>query len=186
MEKILQEERFDFITSDQRAFFLTYNEEMQKLGYDFVSAIGSGYCWGKYMVIYRKSGVKSDKVYARIYLRDTSTVLRLFLNEIDEHRAFVEQAPAYIKEVFVSDYGKCQYCKNEKEGRCQFRKAYTIDNRFIEKCNGYTFEFHEPNIQKIDDYITLFTEFFHRNNQSHILKVWHNPAVGINVILTSD
>jgi hypothetical protein len=160
MEKILQQERFDFVSSDDRAFIIAYNEEMHKLGYDFGSEIGSGYCWGRYMVIYRKSGVKSNKVYARLYLRDTSTVLRLFLNDIDKHRAYIEAAPSYIKEVFVSDYGKCQHCKNEKEGQCQFRKAYTIDNQFIEKCNGFTFEFHDPNIAKLGAYMALFTEFF--------------------------
>jgi hypothetical protein len=170
MEKILQEERFDFISSDKKAFILAYSAEMQKLGYDFGSTIGSGYCWGRYMIIYRKSGVKSDKVYARIYLRDTSIVLRLFLNDIGKHHDFIEKAPDYIKEVFVNDYGKCQHCKNEREGRCQFRKAYTIDNRIIEKCSGYTFEFHEPNIQKIDDYISLFTEFFPKKKQSHVRK----------------
>ena len=45
----------------------------------FGGKIGSGYCWGKYMVIYRKSGVKSENVYARIYMRDADIVLRLFL-----------------------------------------------------------------------------------------------------------
>jgi hypothetical protein len=45
-------------------------------------------------------------------------------------------------------------------GRCQFRKAYTTDNHFIEKCNGFTFEFHDPNIAKLGAYMALFTEFF--------------------------
>jgi hypothetical protein len=112
------------------------------------------------MLIYRKSGVKSEKVFARIYLRDDNIVLRLFLNNVDRHRGFIENAPAYIKEVFTGDQGKCQHCHNEEDGDCRFRKTYTIDGRFIEKCNGITFEFHDPGISKIPDYIALFTEFY--------------------------
>jgi hypothetical protein len=112
------------------------------------------------MLIYRKSGVKSEKVFARIYIRDTGLVLRLFLNAVDKHRSYVESAPAHIKDVFVGEAGNCQHCKNQKDGLCQFRKTYTIEDRFIEKCSGIVFEFHQPGIEKIPDYMALFTEFF--------------------------
>ena len=112
------------------------------------------------MLIYRKTNVKTTTVYARIYIREKSVVLRMFLNAIDKHRQFIENEPAYIKEVFAGNYGNCKHCHNEKDGWCQFRKVYTLDGEYIEKCNGYTFEFHEPTVQRTPDYITLFTEFF--------------------------
>jgi len=30
----------------------------------------------------------------------------------------------------------------------------------IEKCNGVTFEFRDPCVEKLKDYIDLFTEFY--------------------------
>lgn len=160
MMNILNEPRFDFISTIDKGFIAAFDDEMQKLGYGFGDTIGSGYCWGKYMLIYRKSGVKSDKVYARIYIRESTIVLRLFLNAIDKHRDYVENAPAHIKEVFVGEHGDCQHCHNEKGGTCHFRKTYTIEDRFIEKCSGITFEFHHPSLDRLPDYLTLFTEFF--------------------------
>ncbi len=162
MNDILKEERFDFISSENMEFISAYNDEMSRLGYDFGNEIGSGYCWGKYMMIYRKSGVKSKNVYARVYIRDTSVVLRLFLNDIDKHRAFIENAPAYIKEVFTGPSAACRHDRDEGGGACRFRKTYTLDDRLFEKCNGETFEFHDPSLEKIGDYVALFTEFFPR------------------------
>ncbi len=157
---ILNEDRFDFISTADREFILAFDGEMARLGYDFGGKIGSGYCWGKYMLIYSKSGVKSKAVYARIYIRDTSIVLRLFLNGIDKHREFIENAPAYIKEVFVGPRGDCVHDHDGEDGGCMFRKTYTLDGRLIEKCNGITFEFHDPDLRKLGDYVTLFTEFY--------------------------
>lgn len=160
MIHLLNEDRFDFISNHDKEFILAFNDEMNKLGYDYGGKIGSGFCWGKYMIIYRKSGSKSEKVFARIYIKDESVVLRLFFNAIDKHREYVEKTPSHIKEVFIGDNGNCQRCHNDKHGVCRFRKTYTIDNRLIEKCNGITFEFHNPGLQRIPDYIALFSEFY--------------------------
>lgn len=160
MRYILNEERFDFVSSNDKGFIIAFNDEMSKLGYGFGGKVGSGYCWGKYMIIYTRAGVKSKKVFARIYLRDERIALRLFLNEIDNHREYVEHAPSHIKEVFVGDFGGCKHCHNEKDGICRFRKKYTLDDRLIEKCNGSTFEFQDPSIQRLPDYMALFTEFY--------------------------
>lgn len=162
MKDILSEERFGFISGADKAFLVAFNDEMSLLGYDFGGAIGGGHCWGRYMVIYRKSGVSSERVFARVYIRDTDILLRLFLNDVDRHRDFVEKAPAHIKEVFVGHHGDCEHCHNEKDGACRFRKTYTIDGRFIEKCNGIVFEFRNPSVQRLPDYIALFTEFYPR------------------------
>jgi hypothetical protein len=160
MKTILDEPRFDFITGDDRDFILAFNDEMTHLGYDFGGKIGSGYCWGNYMLIYRKTNIKSERVYARIYIREPRVVLRLFLNDIDRHRKYLENTPAYIQEVFTGPQADCQHCHNEKHGACRFRKTYMLDGRLIEKCNGITFEFHEPTTQKLGDYINLFIEFY--------------------------
>ena len=140
---------------------ISFDEQMQQKGFDFGDDIGSGYCWGKYMIIYRKKNVKSEKVYARVYLREPKIVLRLFLNDIDAHRAFIENSAPHIKEVFIGPHGQCQHCHNEKDGNCRFRKSYTLDGTFIEKCNGITFEFQDPTMEKLPQYISLFSEFYH-------------------------
>lgn len=160
MNDFLQEERFGFISDENRAFIRAFDDEMTRLGYDFGGTIGSGYCWGKYMLIYRKTGVKSKNVYARIYIRERSIALRLFLNDIDKHREFIENAPPHIKEAFVGKFGDCRYDRVDPDGGCKFRKSYTIDGRLIEKCNGETFEFRDPAQYGIDDYVALFTEFY--------------------------
>lgn len=157
---LLAEERFNFLSTVDKDFVGAFDGEMNRLGYSFGGKIGDGYCWGKYMLIYRKNNVKSQNVYARIYLREKSIALRFFLNDIDRHSHFIENSPTHIKEVFTDEHGKCQHCHNEKQGKCRFRKTYTIDGVLIEKCNGYTFEFRAPTLKKIPDYVALFTEFY--------------------------
>jgi hypothetical protein len=160
MKDLLREERFNFISENDREYILAFDKEMTRLGYSFGDKIGSGYCWGRYMIIYAKRGVKSKKVFARIYIRDESIVLRLFLNAIDSHREYIENSPSHIKNVFTGEHGNCQHCHNDKDGVCRFRKTYTLEDRLIEKCNGVTFEFPNPSIQKIPDYLALLTEFY--------------------------
>lgn len=160
MDDFLQEERFNFISDRDKAFIRDFNREITQLGYDYGGVIGSGYCWGRYMLIYQKSGVKSKNVYARIYIRDTSIALRLFLNGIDKHRPFIENAPAHIRDAFTGPFGDCRYDRVDPDGGCKFRKTYTIDGRLIEKCNGETFEFRNPSQYGVEDYLALFTEFF--------------------------
>lgn len=113
------------------------------------------------MMIYTKSGVKSKKSYARVYLRDEGPVVRFYFSDVDAHRQFIEQAPAHIKEAFTREHGKCDHCHNQKDdGSCKHRKSYTIDGTLYEKCDGITFEFWQPGIEKIPDYTAIFTEFY--------------------------
>lgn len=160
MESLLVQERFDLISPADKAFITAFDGEIAKLGYDCGGAIGSGYCWGKYMIIYAKTGVKSRQVAARIYIREDGIVLRLFLNQIDKHRPAVEAAPAFIKEAFAGEHGTCHHCHNDKGGVCKFRKTYTLDGRYFEKCNGFTFEFHNPNLERLPAYLSLLEEFY--------------------------
>jgi hypothetical protein len=168
LSQLLTESRFEFIPGDQKSFMLSFDERMQKIGYAFGENIGSGFCWGKYMMIYRKFNSKSEKVYARIYIREPKIVLRLFLNNIDNHRQFIENSVPFIKEVFTGSHAQCQHCHNEKNGVCRFRKSYTLDGRFYEKCNGITFEFHDPTLEKLPNYLRLFCEFYSPNKSKSI------------------
>lgn len=168
MKTILSEERFNIISTENKAFISTFDDELSRLGYGFDGNIGSGYCWGRYMIIYSKIGVKSKQVVARIYIRENSIVLRLFLNKIDKHREYIENAPNFIKEVFTGEHGKCNHCHNDKGGVCKFRKTYTIDDNYIEKCNGITFEFLEPSLERLPYYIGLLKEFYPARRSSSI------------------
>jgi hypothetical protein len=159
LKELLKETRFDFVSGADKEFMVGLDDELARLGYDFGGKIGDGYCWGRYMLIYRKTGAKSQNVYARVYLREQGVALRLFLNDIDRHRPFIEQAPRHVKDAFTDEFGRCEHCHNEKDGKCRFRKAYTIDGSFIEKCNGYTFEFRAPAVSRLPDYLSLFAEF---------------------------
>lgn len=160
MKTILEENRFDMVSKENKEFIIAFDKEITKLGYDFGDDIGSGFCWGKYMIIYSKTGVKNKQIAARIYIRENSIVLRLFLNKIDKHRGYIEKSKDFIKDVFSNNYGKCKHCHNEREENCRFRKSYSLEDKLIEKCNGFTFEFWEPNLEKLSDYINLLKEFY--------------------------
>ena len=162
MDKLLMEERFDYVSDSDKAFILAFNDEMNRLGYDFGGKIGSGYGWGKYMVIYTRAGVKSKAVYARIYIPETGIVLRLFLNKVDQHEKFIEKAPAHIKALFTAGDTLCKHDRDDENGKCRsnFRRTYTIDGQLIEQCMPTTYYISHPEIQKIQDYIALFSEFY--------------------------
>ena len=162
MEEILTEERFELITDINKEFIISFNKEIENFGYSFGGGIGDGYCWGKYMIIYTKTGVKAKNVAARIFIRENGIVLRMFFNNIDKHRSYIENAPEHIREVFTGSHGDCS-CNPKKEN-CRMRKTYTINGRTIEKCSGVVFEFWSPTIEKLPDYIDLFKEFHPAKN----------------------
>lgn len=167
MRNAMSESRFDFIPQTDKDFILAFDDEMKALGYDYGGSIGSGYCWGRYMIIYSKTGVKSKKVPARIYIRESGEiVLRLFLTGIDGHRGYIENSEPYIRDVLTGAHGDCIYCKNDKNGTCKFRKTYTLYGRLIEKCTGIVFEFHKPGILKLSGYMGLLREFYKTKKQS--------------------
>lgn len=158
MERVLSEGRFDILSEADKAFIIDFDKKMETLGYDFGGGIGDGYCWGKYMIIYSKTGAKSKKIIARIYIREDGITLRLFLNSVDKHQRYLENASEPIREVFVGSHGNCS-CNPQKEN-CRMRKTYTIDGRKIEKCSGAVFEFPNPAIENCKDYIGLLEEFY--------------------------
>jgi hypothetical protein len=158
MENLLSEERFNIVSEADKSFILDFDKAISGLRYDSGGAIGDGYCWGKYMIIYSKIGVKNKKVIARIFIKENEIVLRLFFNDIDKHRKYIECAPGHIKSVFVGNYGDCN-CNPQKE-TCRMRKTYTIDGKLIKKCSGVVFIFWNPATEKLIDYINLLAEFY--------------------------
>lgn len=157
IEEHMDEKQFDFIQERDRSFIIEFTKALEKIGYTYGDEIGSGYCWGKYMLIYRKANVKSKTVVARIYIKEDSVILRLFFNNVTKHAAYISSSPDHIKSAFTSDYGTCKHCKGDN---CKFRKDYKIDGIKYEKCNGTTFEFHNPERTKLSDYLALFEEFY--------------------------
>ena len=162
--QLLQEPRFDFMSRDDKVFITAFDAVMLERGWGLENnGHFSGYCWGRYMLIYCKLGVKAKNVIARIFLRDDGMVLRLFFSNIDKHRAFLEDAPEHIKSVFLTGHGNCNHCKgigHREDGNCSFRKTYTLDGSLIEKCAGVVFEFYQPTMQKLPDYLALLDEFY--------------------------
>ena len=158
MKDLLSENRFHIISEPDKAFILDFDDKIKELGYDFGGGIGDGYYWGKFMIVYAKTGVKTKKVIARIYIREDSIILRLFLNNVDKHTEYIENAPEHIKEAFVGPNGNCS-CNPKKEN-CRMRKTYVMDDRLIEKCGGVIFEFWNPTVEKCQDYIDLLKEFY--------------------------
>ena len=119
-------------------------------------AVLEGYSWGKYMIIYGKTDVKSRPCPARIYIKnDGKVVLRLFLKNIDKHRQYIESAPSYIKESFAFEGGNCKNCMSA----CKSMKIYTIDGQQFNKCCHKTAYFSNPSVEKLSDYMALYLEF---------------------------
>lgn len=157
IEQQLREQPFGFIRDTDKNFIIAFTKALEERGYTYGDSIGSGFCWGKYMLIFRKANAKTKNVVARIYIREDAIVLRLFLNHVTKHAAYISAAPAHIKDAFMGEYGNCKHCKGD---HCRFRKDYEIDGVAMEKCNGTTFEFPAPAVERLPDYINLFTEFY--------------------------
>lgn len=147
---------YDFIRDTDKDFIIAFTDELNKLGF-YEDGFSNGFCWGRYMLIYRKSGVKSKNVYARIYVREKSICLRMFFNDVTRKGEYIKNTPDYIRDAFTGDFGTCKHCKGDN---CKFRKDYEIDGVKYEKCNGYTFEFNDPTIEKLPAYIDLFKVFY--------------------------
>ena len=89
---------------------------------------------------------------------DGNVCLKLYLHKVDDHRQYVENAPAHIREIFTNDMGKCNGC-NFKDGKCKYKctKTYTIDGYLYNKCY---FHLTELALENIPDYIDLLSEFY--------------------------
>jgi hypothetical protein len=158
MPELMTEERFGILSETDKMFIKTFDKRIGELGYDCGGGIGAGYVWGKFMIVYSKTGAKTKKVAARIYIREDGIALRLFLNNVDKHRTYIERAAAHIKDVFTDGFSNCT-CKPQKEN-CRMRKAYTVVGTSYEKCSGEAFVFWNPTTARLPDYINLLAEFY--------------------------
>lgn len=153
----LEQERFCFMSGSNKSFVVQMTLALEALGFTYNDDIVDGICWGKYMLIFRKAGVKSKKVVARIYIREKSVAFRLFLSDVTKHADFILAAPGHIRDVFIGESGNCSHCRGEM---CRFRKCYELAGEKIEKCNGEVFTFADASVEKIPDYLALFKEFY--------------------------
>jgi len=151
MEELLTEKRFSIISKPDKKFMIAFDKAMNELGYDSENIIGS------FTVVYGKTSTKSRPCPARIYIKDDGAiVLRLYLNKVDKHREFIENAPKHIKDAFRFKGGDCKSCNT----MCAPGKTYTIDGKTMHKCNHSVFYFAEPSLEKLPDIMALLAKFY--------------------------
>jgi hypothetical protein len=150
LEEKLMEERFGHISEPDKAFILAFNKIFEDLGYDYGGSILGD-------IVYGKTGIKSRPCPARIGIEDDNgeIKLRFYLKNIDKHSRFIENAPPHIKDAFVFDWGNCSKCM----ATCKSMKIYTIEGRQFDKCCHNIAFFHNPTIEKLPDYMALYSEF---------------------------
>ncbi|MCL2447086.1 MAG: hypothetical protein FWD06_10005 [Oscillospiraceae bacterium] len=151
LTQLLAERRFNHVSEADKAFIIAFDKEMNALGYDCGNRIGG------FTVVYGKTGTKSRPCPARIYIKGFGAiVLRLYLNNVDKHREFIESAPKHIKDAFRFKGGDCKSCNT----MCAPGKVYTIDGKTMRKCNHSVFYFAEPSLNKLPDIVALLAKFY--------------------------
>ena len=164
MKELLLDEKYNFISENDKQFIAAFDKAITKAGYES-NGINPYVCFGRYKIEYCKTGLKTKKYVARFYFRDSGAVLRMYFTNIDKHREYIENAPEFIKKPFTDSNGKCKQCDKNgggigKKGKCSFKKSYTIDRVFYEKCAGDTFYFSMDNLENIPKYIELLKTFY--------------------------
>lgn len=162
MEQILNKEPFDFVNEKNKEFIIAFDRKMKELGYES-NGILPYVCWGKFVTAYKKAGVKSGKCVARFYYRDDCVLFRMYFSRIEDHRGYIENAPAFIREMFTNEIGNCGHCKNnckDENGNCSHCKVYRINGVRYEKCDGQVFYTDHLDIDELDEYIGLIKEFY--------------------------
>ena len=157
LDEILSERRFNTVSESDKAFITAFNDAMNKMGYDYGDGIGTA-------IKYCKTGTKTRTCPAHIEIGEIGINLRLFLTKIDDHRQYVENTPAHIKDGFVFTGGDCKSC----HPICAPGKIYTIDGQLMQKCKHATFRFNKPTVEKLPDYMGLLEEFYPVKTQSAI------------------
>jgi hypothetical protein len=152
----LSERRFDFISEADKAFIIAFDKAMDGFGYDCANLIGSGNNFCPFMIIYGKSGTKSRTNIARIYIRADNITLRLYLNDINKHRGYIENLPPHIKNAFTFEDGDCKRCFD----KCKNTRVYTIGEQVYTKCCHSTFHFANLSNDKLTDYMKLLSVFY--------------------------
>jgi len=156
LAEILDEDRFKIISTSDKSFIVTLDRAMNEVGYDFGGAIIGNK--DLMAIIYGKTGTKTRTRPACFHIYDDGKiVLKLYLNKVDAHRQYIENAVSHIKEIFTNIIGNCNAC-NFRDGKCKYKctKTYTIDGRLFHKC---CFELTDLVVENIPDYIDLLSRF---------------------------
>lgn len=69
IEQQLNARTFDFITAADKGLIVAFTKALEDLGDTYGGSIGSGFCLGRYMLVFRKADVKSRNVAARALRR---------------------------------------------------------------------------------------------------------------------
>jgi hypothetical protein len=158
MEDFLTERRFNIVSEPDKAFIIAFDKAINELGYDFGGVFNWGHSWGsRITIIYGKTGTKSRPCPARIHIRENDILFQMYFTKIDAHHQYIEAAPAYIKEVFT-DYNNNKGCTSCRD-KCG-PKEFTIDGHFKSVCRDAPFWFHNPQVDKLPDYMGLMAEFY--------------------------
>jgi len=183
MRNLLIQERFTNISPENKAFLLAFDEKMTQLGYGIIE-VADAYKWArnwlsaKYMINYAVTGIKAKRLAAHIFVKEDGLFLRLFAlkkseyshntkqqsrSVIEPHRAYIESAPSYIKSLFTNRESDCDHTHENADGFCWRLDCYTVDGERYEKCIGKGFDFPDPTMSQLPDYIGLLVELNAKN-----------------------
>jgi len=180
LEKLLKEKKYDFITKENKAFILEFTKQIKTIDYDFDGDIRNGFERGNYQIIYSLNGIRGSRnIITRILIRDDCVIvsggkevkfkngiaLKLYFSNINKHIDYIINSPTHIKERFVNNSGLCKYCIEQ----CYKRKTWTINGKEIAKCNDF-FEYENPKIKDIEDYINILKEFYGKKGSKNKIK----------------
>ncbi len=191
MKKLMEQEKYNIISDENKAFLIALDEEMIKMGYEIYQA-EDAWNWAtnwfnaKYMINYTVIEKKPRKYAAHVFIYENGLMLRLFaikygvnsLNTKDKarsvinpHREYIENAPAHIKELFTIKNTDCDHTHENVNGFCWRLDTYTIDGNVYEKCTGKGFDFWNPAIEKLPDYINMLSEINSKKSTHKIEKI---------------
>ena len=121
MKVLLENPKYECIDEQNKSFIVAFNDAMIAAGYEN-NDIQPYIVFGKYKIEYYKSGTKTKKYIARVYIRDDGIILRLYFSDIDKHRDYIEKAPDFIKKPFIDNSHDCKMpdCKGMiTNGKCR-------------------------------------------------------------------
>jgi len=173
MNKLLADEKFDFISENDKEFIVAFNNEMLRAGY-MNNGIQPYVVFGKYKIEYCKARLKTKKYVARIYFRDKEIVLRLYFSNINTCRDYIEKAPDFIKKPFINNHSKCKGCDANGGGmisntKCRYKKSYIIDSETYIKCAEQAFMFENPAACNAIEYVNLITAFYPDKSRNEVI-----------------
>ena len=153
IEKLLIERKLASIPIPDKAFLLAFDQEMEKIGYDFGTVIGKGTTDEPAIMNYVKCGTHNSPA-VRVFVSEGRVNLKMLPKKLTPHFSYIESAPAHIKEIFTAYHENCVSCTTQ----CRTHKKYAIDGRFIQKCQPD--KDLKPSLEYLSDYMRLFLEFF--------------------------